>query len=440
MPSSRSGFSIFSKYNWSFLKQGVQDFWFAEHRRLRRVAMVSSIAVAALLLLGTILFLWTYPNSSLRDAVNATIGLLLGGYPDVVGGVEADPQIPSWLLLFSLGLTVAGTAFVGVLYALLTERLLSARFQFTIKRPPVPAEDHVVLYGLGRTGRSIVTWLQKFGQPVVAIAPTGLAPEILPELPVVTGDMASCLEAANWSTARSMILATDDEMQNLELGLLAHTKNVEAGLVIRTFNQRFSDNLAQLLPYAHVLCAHALAAEAFAGAAFGENIAGLFRLYGETVLVTEYCVESGDTLHGLMLAQVAYGYEVMPLLHQNPGGQAKFLPSDDLQLAIGDRLVVLATTEGLRRIEKGERGQPTYGMVVDRAMTAEAVFEGANAIARIVGCDIGKARDFMVSLPVYLPHPLYFHQAKRLLRHLTRNRVDARVVPFAQIANGQLRQ
>jgi hypothetical protein len=215
------------------------------------------------------------------------------------------------------------------------------------------------------------------------------------------------------------------------LGLLAHTKNVEAGLVIRTFNQRFSDNLAQLLPYAHVLCAHALAAEAFAGAAFGENIAGLFRLYGETVLVTEYRIESGDTLHGLMLAQVAYGYEVMPLLYQSPGTQEKFLPSDDLQLAIGDRLIVLATTEGLRRIEKGELTNPQYGVVVDKAVTGDAVFEGANAIARIIGCDIGVARDLMLSLPVAVPYPLYFHQAKRLLRHLNRNRVDARMVNFA---------
>lgn len=39
----------------------------------------------------------------------------------------------------------------------------------------------------------------------------------------------------------------------------------------------------------------------FAGAAFGENIINLFRFNRQTVLVTEYQIEAGDTLNGLLL-------------------------------------------------------------------------------------------------------------------------------------------
>jgi hypothetical protein len=76
-------------------------------------------------------------------------------------------------------------------------------------------------------------------------------------------------------------------------------------------------------------------------------------------------------------------------------------------------MVVLATSNGLRRIEHGIASITPKGwrVEVEKALTQEAVFEGANAIARVSGCNLSDARDLMKNLPGILRSPLYKHQA-----------------------------
>lgn len=421
------------------LRQKLNDFWESTaQNQTERVAIISGVIVFILLIIGTALYsLNSSPYISLRDAFNTTIVLLLGGYDNLFGQLPLEINLPWWLHLFSFILTVAGTIFVGILYAMITEKILSSRFQFSKPRPAVPQQDHVVVIGLGRVGQRVVKLLQEFKQPVVGLSNTALDANILPDLPMIIGEFTDSLKKAHLPTAKSVLVATDDEMLNMEVGLMAHAANPTGGLVIRTFEQGLSKNLAQMLPDAQILCAYALAAEAFAGAAFGENIASLFRLNNQTILVTEYHIEPDDTLHDLLLAEVAYGYGVMPVLYQKKQESPKFMPSDDTKLAVGDRLVVLATSNGLRRIEHGivVITPKSWQVMVDKALTTEAVFEGANAIARIAGCSLSIARDLMKNLPATLQSPLYKHQAQRLVRELNKAQVKARVIPLANNSN-----
>ncbi|MGB7445107.1 MAG: NAD-binding protein [Coleofasciculaceae cyanobacterium] len=421
--------------SWENLKQKLITFWLTSYRdRLRRVAIVCAVIIFLLLLLGTILFHWHSPEITLPQALHTTAILLLGGYADLFGGFPPAADIPWWLQLFSLGLTLAGTAFVGVLYALLTEALLSARFQFLQRRPPVPKKDHVVLVGLGRVGQRIAVLLQEFQQPVVGLTKKEVDSSILPNLPIITGDFTEGLKKANLPTAKSVVIATDDELLNLEVGLMANDTNPQAGLVIRTFEQRLSDNLKHMLPKAQVLCVYALTAKAFAGAAFGEQIRSLFQLYNQTILVTEYKIEAGDTLNGLLLSEVAYGYEVVPILHQKLNNNPQLMPSDDFRLAIGDRFVILATIDSLRRIEEGEicLKLRKWHVTVEKVLTQEARFEGANTISRISGCTLKEARQLMNNLPRMTPIPLYQQQAQRLVRELAKRQVTASLVEIVK--------
>ncbi|NJL89817.1 MAG: potassium transporter TrkA [Coleofasciculaceae cyanobacterium SM2_1_6] len=401
-------------------------------KQIYQVTLICGLTVVLLLLLGTSLFLNYYPNTDLYNAFLMTAILLLGGYADLHDNFQ-ESGVPWWFRLLGLTLTLAGTAFVGVLYALLTQALLSSRLQFLQSRPPVPLQDHVVLIGLDAVGQKVAQLLQEFQQPVVGIALGGEAEVTsLPQMPLITGNLLQSLPKANLSTARSVIAITGDEMLNLEAGLMVRRTNPHSYLVIRTFAQRLSDNLSQLLPQAHILCAYALTAEAFAGAAFGEKILSLFRLSNQTILVTEYNIESADTLCGLLLSEVAYGYGVVPILAATAGrGESrKLMPSEELRLAVGDRLVVLATIDGLRRIEQGRITPKQWRVQVDQALTTAAAFEGANLMARITGCSLSMARDLMDNLPGVFRSPLYHHQALRLVRELGRIQVNAQVVPI----------
>jgi hypothetical protein len=68
-------------------------------------------------------------------------------------------------------------------------------------------------------------------------------------------------------------------------------------------------------------------------------------------------------------------------------------------------------------------------------VTEEALFEEANAIARVAGCSLSDARDLMKNLPGILRSPLYKHQAQRLVRELSKAQVKAHMVPIASNTN-----
>jgi Trk K+ transport system NAD-binding subunit len=240
------------------------------------------------------------------------------------------------------------------------------------------------------------------------------------------------LSKTNLETAKSVVVVTDDEMVNLELGLLAHRMNPDSALVIRTIDPAFSTSIDRLLPYAKVLCAYALAAEAYVAAAFGENVLNLLRLHQQTVLTTEYRIEANDTLHGRLLGEVAYAYGMVPILYQGVDKPARLMPIDDTRLDVGDRLVVLATIKSLQQVERGELSQPTWLVRVEKALSNDALFEGANTIARISNCSIQLARDVMKHLPATLPVPLYKHQAIRLVRELSKAQAIAQLVPVKE--------
>lgn len=418
---------------WSNLLTKPIEFWQSmAQQQTKRVAIICGIAVLALLFGGTILLKINYPQAPILDDFYATAVMLLGAYNDVFASLKPEDTTPIWLRLMNVGLILAGTAFIGVLYALLTESLLAAKFQLPTKRPPIPQQAHIILIGLGRTGRQVATFLQQLNQPLVGVSHVGLEQSVLPQMPLIVGNHMDALAKVNLSTAKSVVVATDDEMVNLEIGLMVHAVQPDCALAIRTFDPHFSDNLAQILPYVKVLCANAIAAEAFAAAAFGENVLNLLRLNQQTVLITEYQVELGDTLSGLLLAEVSYGYGAVPILYQKSSLSAKLMPSDDIRLESGDRLIVLATIDSLQQIERGERLPRRWQVQVEKVLSQGATFEGARVIAQISGCSIKIAQELMHHLPGVLYLPLYKHQAQRLVRELSKSQVLASLIPINQ--------
>ncbi len=135
--------------------------------------------------------------------------------------MEPESPFPWWLRPFSLLLTLTGIALVGLLYGLITEHLLAIQFQFLQRRPPVPKQNHIVIVGLGGVGRRVAGILHQLHQPLVAIANQGPDPNIPPQIPVVQRKITDALTKANLATAKSVITVTRDDLDNLEVALMA---------------------------------------------------------------------------------------------------------------------------------------------------------------------------------------------------------------------------
>lgn len=188
------------------------------------------------------------------------------------------------------------------------------------------------------------------------------------------------------------------------------------------------------MPQARAFCPYALSAEAFAGAAFGENILGLFRLSDQTNLIAEYLIEAGDTLTNKQLATVAYGYGVVPILREtvDRGGHAYtvLMPTDDQYLLPGDRLFVLSSINGLRRIERGEMTPPRrWRLAVEQKPSLENTADVVQLLARLTDLSPALAQQLIDRLPATIDIDLYDYQAARLIQSM-KERLSIRLSPL----------
>jgi Trk K+ transport system NAD-binding subunit len=385
--------------------------WSAIRARIRRpvtptrqtVRMVAAVAVAVVLhITGVILYRMHYPEVSLYDAFNVATVLIFDGYSNMFAQLKLPFPIPLWLLLFSLLMTMAGAVVMGILYAYLTARVLSARLNFRRRHGHIPDANHMVVIGMGVLGRRVAELLDNLGHPVVCIAEKEIDAGVLPNVPVLTSDPREGLQKANCQTASSVAVLTDDDIANLEIALMTARMNADCNLVIRTDDAEFGRNVRSLAPHTSAMSVYALAAEAYAAATLGEKVLSLLRIGHQTVIAVEYAVERGDQMDGKLIADVSYGYGLLPVLYQrNPSVKAQFFPSEDIRLEVGSRLVVLATIGGIQNVEHGVSAERTFRVKILRAVSHDAEFEGARIIARLTACDLGTARTQLGAFP---PH------------------------------------
>jgi len=431
------------------LKNLIEDWRIGDwRRRLRnwrqsseqateRVVAIALFTALILWLLGTFLLKATVPTITWVRAISLGAILLLGGYGDVFGGFTPSGT-PGWVQLVCLGIALTSILVVLGVLGLLADQLLSSRFEFLQKRPRLPRSNHVVVVGLGRIGRKVTSLLLDLKQPLVAIDAQLNQPELFTQVPLLIGNVVEELSAANLATAKSIIAVTDDQMLNLEVALLATEQNLGGSTlfspVVRTRSQSFSANLGALMPQAQAFCAYALSAEAFAGAAFGESIIGLFRLSDQTILITEYVIEPNDTLVGKPIADVSYGYGVVPILRETYDEQGNactiLMPTDEQRLKPKDKLFVLSSINGLRRIEREEMTRPRrWRLSAEFVPQADVAEDTVKILTKIANCHPSQAKAFVSQLPTSIDIELYDYQAARLIQ-LMKERLPVRLSPL----------
>jgi hypothetical protein len=126
--------------------------------------------------------------------------------------------------------------------------------------------DHVVLCGLGHLGFRILQELLAGGEHVVAIEldPTGrfVAEAKATGTPVLIRDMTDDLALADAGIehARVVVIATNNDLANLEVALDSRRMNPKVRVVMRLFDQRIADKFKDVKLIDEAFSAAALAA------------------------------------------------------------------------------------------------------------------------------------------------------------------------------------
>jgi hypothetical protein len=103
-------------------------------------------------------------------------------------------------------------------------------------------------------------------------------------------------------------------------------------------------------------------------------------------------------------------------------------PSEDIRLEAGNRLVVLATMEGLQNAEYGMTAARNYQVRILGVKTDQFLFNGVRTLSRVTGCKLAVARELMANLPATTDR-LFRHLADRLVRELGVEGVNAELAP-----------
>lgn len=261
---------------------------------------------------------------------------------------------PPGLKLYGTLIMLLGAASLAVLYALITDAIVSARLGRTAGVPR-GQRDHVVVCGLGNIGYRVVEGLVRADTPVAA-AELDENARFLPAVrrlgvPVVVGDvrLQETLSALNVAEARCLVVATNDDVANLETALHGLALNPEMRVVLRLFDPDLATRVERAFNIHLSRSPSALAAPAFAAAAVSERVLTTIPVGVRVLVVAQARVDAGSRMEGRTVAELEATAEARALMLRDQGRQI-WRPPCATVLSAGHELVVVSTHGGLAQV------------------------------------------------------------------------------------------
>jgi voltage-gated potassium channel len=261
---------------------------------------------------------------------------------------------PLFFLVPIIGLGAIADSLVRLGYLLFTRKQQLQEWQ--VMQAGI-TRNHIVVVGVGKVGYRIIKGLLQLQEDVVAIErnrDSPLVSELLDSgVPVIQGEarLRTTLEQANVAHAKAIILATDDDLANLDAALTAREIKPDLRVVLRMFD----DTLASKVATAFALPAistSATAAPAFITAATGRSLLAGFSLDGgETLHVADVVVAPASPLCGCRVQDVQERWGVHVIIHKR-AATTTMTPAHDLEIVPHDHLVVVAPIDRIAALQK----------------------------------------------------------------------------------------
>ena len=252
---------------------------------------------------------------------------------------------PDGLKLFGMGLMLLGGLIVAVLFALVTDAIVTARIARTLGELPRPRSNHAVVCGLGRVGFRIVQRLVAAGIPCVAVERSEDNPFLDATrrlgVPVLVDDASrrETLAPLRVPDARVVLAVTDDDLANLETALNARQLNPSVRVVMRLFSHDLATRAERTFNIAISRSVSALAAPAFVAAIVRRRIVATVPLGSRALAVADL---PGAALAGRTVGEAEAELELRVLARDDA-----WWPPGPTPIEPDSRLLVLASREGL---------------------------------------------------------------------------------------------
>ena len=329
---------------WCFLRVVFRHF------RLRLGIMM------VILLTGGILFKTLEPQKghTYPEAVYFTWSLIFGEPPEAYPRHSIVLQV-MFFLVPVLGLTVIIEGIVDFALTLRDRQRFERSWCMAMAST---LSNHIVLVGFGRLGFRTFLLLRKLGEQVVVIERDATS-EFLDEIrrdgsPLLLGDARreAILDDANIAKARSIILATNDDLANLEIALDARRACPKIRVVLRMFDQNMADKIRDGFNIHIAMSQASISAPSFAMSAIKPSIVNTIVVNGELVVMQRWFVRESGPLCGKTVGDVLVDFGFSVVEQRPQGGAARLFPPPSVRLEAGNELFVQGPYGALQELER----------------------------------------------------------------------------------------
>jgi Trk K+ transport system NAD-binding subunit len=329
-----------------------------------------ALAASATLLVGsTVMLRFTYhqPGMGWVDALYFSAETIATvGY----GDFNFLDQ-PTWLRLWGILMMFAGVATTAIVVAFVADVLLSQRLSQAASRQKIRhLHRHVVVVGLGSFGIRVASVLKAAGHDVAVIERNednrylSAAAEL--EVPVIFGDatLRQTLEAARIDDARAVAVLTQDDMVNIETGIvlremlgprtLPELHRPDVPIVLRIYDRALGSAVGHRFGFEYVRSTVDLATPWFIGAAMGLDVLGTFSVGQRSFMVGGVRVRADSELDGIRMFELSTQTRVIAITRD--GSPVRLHPRRDTKLTAGDTAYLVGPyRELIDTLRKGQR-------------------------------------------------------------------------------------
>lgn len=321
------------------------------------------VGLLGLVLIGGVLFAVT-PHAEFGGERPPFFTALYASWMALVGEPVLSPPAAWYLAVLDgvyplLGLLVIGEGIVRFALLMVSREKGEAEW---MKVMASTYRDHVVLCGLGHLGYRVLGQLLSTGTPVVAIEndPNArfLALAKATGIPVLLRDMKDdkALIEAGVAHARVVILATNDDMANLEAALDARKMNPRVRVVLRLYDQEIAAKIRGAFAIDAAFSSSALAAPLVAAMSLDVRVLGTYSVAGVPHVAAEVVALPGSGFIGRKVVDLEAAHAVRVLARHREGEpESAAMPGGNMVIEEGDTLVVHAPSDRIGQLAGGAR-------------------------------------------------------------------------------------
>lgn len=325
-------------------------------RVLLRESWISLFLFSVIVAGGALIFhlFYTYPGTGqhprFSEALYATFALIF--FETILTFPEQWYLQALFFVIPIFGLAVIADGLLNIGGALLNKQARGEKWQVAMAST---YNNHVIVCGMGKLGYRVTEQLLAFGRDVVSIEtnPEGRFVEKARALgiPLIIANArrSENLVKAGVERADAIIPCTDDELTNLDIALDARELNPDIKVVLRLFDADLANRVEKGFGIHTAYSTTALAAPIFAAAAMRVNIRHSLYVGDQLLNLSDVIIEPGSQLVGWCIKKLEAELELSVVCYQ--GRELTDLhPDPNLCLAVGDKILVLASLDTLEQL------------------------------------------------------------------------------------------